>query len=230
MDLIRFRYLIGKVTHYVPDVDGLNVEIVKADVYEEIWEILRRNECKDWEGILAYVIHHWDYDKSIISLEIARYLFEEKGVSLEASDSIRGKTPLQEAVSLYEPQPELVEFLIQKGAKTDSKGVFEAFLDSFKDRYLLLSRNAIKVAKLLIRAGAPLPELIGLDGHNCNVQNPVIVRELAKKLEYKARCIQLEEDLEKAHEYITELEFRPPEVGGPEYEAGLKRWKNQHNL
>ena len=62
-----------------------------------------------------------------------------------------------------------------------------------------------------------------------NIQNRIVVYELAKKIEMKRKYRELEKELKAAKDYIFELEHRPPELGGPEYEAGKRRWEERKN-
>ena len=85
-----------------------------------------------------------------------------------------------------------------------------------------------KLVKILVRAGAPT-ELIDSE-HELFAQVRYLIKGVVKSEAQKARIRELEADLKEARDYIFELEHRPPELGGPEYERGKVRWQERLGL
>ena len=70
-----------------------------------------------------------------------------------------------------------------------------------------INDRVAKTTKLLIRTGAPIPKRYVW--HDKNIQNRIVVYELAKKMEMKRKYCQLEKELKEAKRYIFELRTSP---------------------
>ena len=220
-DYNRFKHLMARAARIRETIDCVNEKVEKAEAYQEIWQILNSYKTIEWDGAVSHVLDNWPDDNPDEGLNIIKALVE-KGASI-FEVNWENKPPLQVAVELEFPEPLLIKFLIKAKAPTDSPDLLEGFLKTHnKYDLILLSKSYIQVIKSLIRAGAPVPKRNVW--HDDNIQNRIVVYELAKKMEMKRKYRELEKELKAAKDYIFELEHRPPELGGPEYEAARARW------
>lgn len=219
----RFSHLVNKVKHYVPSVDGYNEDQVKDEAYAEMWKIVLKYECK-WNDIVGYILHDWQPGESFELVKIVKFLVEHRGADIhknyQHNEWARPQSLFYWAVKTKNLI--LVKYFLEKGTKAHEDLFGDIIVPEWE-----LNFQEEAIVKALLEAGYEFKS------KGMYVERDwVVVRHieaLAELINLRKRCAELEDDLKEAREYILELECRPPEVGGPEYEAGRARWEARKN-
>ena len=224
----RFKHLIVKLKHYVPSVDGWDEDGVKAEIVREMWKILENNQCQ-WDSIIPYILEDWvggPVGETLFTM--IQFLHKERGAPINGKYSgepneqlLKNRSNLYLAVETRDPK--IVSWFLEKGVTVFDERYFERIIIPHWN--IFPDEEAIVMS--LLKVGVPLP----------HPQNPYLETSLAmthrvieivgEKWKLQERCAELEADLTEAKQYIVELECRPPELGGPEYEAGRERWERK---
>lgn len=221
---LRFKHLAAKVKHYVPSVDGWDEDRVKAATFEEMWKILRGNQCQ-WDDIISYILQDWIGFTGTVSetlFKMIQFLHVERGVSINGTQK---PSNLYLAVSTGEP--EIVNWFLERGVSVSNE---ERYFETIVIPHWNIFPRQEAIVKMLLKAGVPLPYPLTAYLETGHALTHRVIEILAEKFQLEAHCAELEADLKEARDYITDLECRPPELGGPEYEAGLKRWEARNCL
>lgn len=222
----RFQYLIEKIGRYI---ETPNIEYsLKTVAYEEIWQLLRERKCREWSCAVHQVIENWSLSESTKMLEIVKYLVENGADIYTAKNYYLGSapsmlTPLWLAVKAGDPN--LVKFLVKRGASAERE-LLEHVVVTWKLPWRPLEERCMKWL-LKGRTALPRRELFEKPEHLANIW---VIHLIAKQVQLVKENKSLTFELERAQEYIIALECRPPELGGPEYEAGKQRWDTARKI
>lgn len=119
----------------------------------------------------------------------------------------------------------LVKVLLEGGA--DPKGTFYMWNYQFSPiHYCFKFRNfngkfLEQVLRALIEGGCST-ELPNETSESYHMKNVI------QKIQHEIKIEELERENRELKDYIVELECRPPELGGPEYEAARQRWETRN--
>lgn len=226
----------------------INTSKFRDSIIERCFNLISGFSKSELDWAITATIWAWNKRSDQILYQFLEAIFK-RGADPNVSVDTIGAPPIFYAT--FHKDPNLIEFLVKWGADIIKRWTIKKQVKNNTVYYNFspleyVVYNSIwrdkplpkKVIKSLIKAGSPT-ELHKLAetritypyGKPANVFNEAvwIIKTVQMKQKYKEKIAQLESERAELKNYIVELECRPAELGGPEYEAGLKRWEARQN-
>lgn len=213
---------------------------------EECIKLIQEFTKAELDYCITTTLWAWCPRREALFYQFLEVIFE-RGGDPNAIISVTETPPLFYAT--FRDDPKLLKFFIKWGADVKGHQIIKksSGVRSFTIiEYMLYNwlwegkPTQEKMIKILVKAGAPT-EFVDFHGKMSGYNNrdkylsfynqvQLIIKNYKEKSAYKLKIREMQEYIDKLEGYIFELEHRPPELGGPEYEAGRKRWTTRNGI